>query len=203
VTNLVASQLELHRLATGREPRVQMAMTRLKQRLFQYMGYVSAALVLGGVDTTGSHLYTVYPHGSVDKLPFATMGSGSLAAMAVFEAGYKDDLTEAEAVELVNKAIQAGVFNDLGSGSNVDIKIIRKPTAANNYTPTVEYRRGYAKLNERQFRRTTGYEFKLGSTEWLKDTERFFKSLVDIATLPSTAEGSDKTEVGLGTKMET
>ncbi len=32
-------------------------------------------------------------HHSTDKLPFVTMGSGSLAAMAVFEAGYKDDLS--------------------------------------------------------------------------------------------------------------
>jgi hypothetical protein len=35
----------------------------------------------------------VYPHGSTDTLPFATMGSGSLAAMAVFESRYKEDLT--------------------------------------------------------------------------------------------------------------
>ena len=40
----------------------------------RYQGYVSAALVLGGVDTTGSYLYTVYPHGSTDKLPYVTMG---------------------------------------------------------------------------------------------------------------------------------
>lgn len=28
-----------------------------------YQGHVSAALVLGGVDVTGPHLYTVWPHG--------------------------------------------------------------------------------------------------------------------------------------------
>ena len=40
----------------------------------RYQGYVSAALVLGGVDYTGPHLYTIHPHGSTDKLPFVTMG---------------------------------------------------------------------------------------------------------------------------------
>lgn len=44
---------------------------------------MSAALVLGGVDVTGPHLYNIYPHGSSDKLPYLTMGSGSLAAMSV------------------------------------------------------------------------------------------------------------------------
>jgi 20S proteasome subunit beta 2 len=53
------------------------------------------------------------------------MGSGSLAAIAVFEEGYKDDLEEGEAVELVKRAILAGVWNDLGSGSNVDTCVIR------------------------------------------------------------------------------
>ena len=37
----------------------------------------------------GPALYTVYPHGSTDKLPYVTMGSGSLAAMSVFEDGFK------------------------------------------------------------------------------------------------------------------
>jgi L-lactate permease len=52
---------------------------------FRYQGQIGAALVLGGVDVTGPQLFTVHPHGSTDKLPYVTMGSGSLAAMAVFE----------------------------------------------------------------------------------------------------------------------
>ncbi|GLD91568.1 hypothetical protein PINS_up000101 [Pythium insidiosum] len=125
-TALIASQLELHRLNTDTESRVVTAMTLLKRMLFQYQGYVSAALVLGGVDVTGPHLYTVYPHGSTDKLPFVTMGSGSLAAMSIFEHGYRDNMTEEQAKRLVQDAILAGVWNDLGSGSNVDITIIKR-----------------------------------------------------------------------------
>lgn len=40
----------------------------------RYQGYIGAALVLGGVDVTGPHLYSIYPHGSTDKLPYVTMG---------------------------------------------------------------------------------------------------------------------------------
>lgn len=89
VTDMVSSQLELHRLATGRQTRLITSMTLLKQHLFKYQGHVSAALVLGGVDLNGPHLFTIYPHGSTDSLPFATMGSGSLNAMSVFESEYK------------------------------------------------------------------------------------------------------------------
>ena len=59
---------------------------------YRYQGHIGAALVLGGVDHTGAHLYSIYPHGSTNKLPYATMGSGSLAAMSVFEDRYKVDM---------------------------------------------------------------------------------------------------------------
>ncbi len=111
--------------STGTQSRVVTAMTLLKRMLFRYQGHVSAALVLGGVDVTGAHLYTVWPHGSTDKLPYVTMGSGSLAAMSIFEAGYRDHMSEDEGKALVTAAIRAGIFNDLGSGSNVDLTIIR------------------------------------------------------------------------------
>jgi len=133
-------------------------MTMLKRRLFKYQGHVSAALVLGGVDLTGPHLYSVYPHGSTDKLPFVSMGSGSLAAMAVLESGFKDEMGEKEAVALVAAAIRAGIFNDLGSGSNVDITVIRAgvggeslPVGSTSTTPSttsVSILRSYQRLNE-------------------------------------------------------
>ena len=42
-----------------------------------------------------------------------------------FEAKWKKDLDRNSAIELVSEAIQAGIFNDLGSGSNVDTCVIR------------------------------------------------------------------------------
>ena len=54
------------------------------------------------------------------------MGSGSLAAMGVFESTYKDNMTEEEAKNMCIKAIEAGVYHDLGSGSNVDVCVIKK-----------------------------------------------------------------------------
>lgn len=73
-TQMIASQLELQRLHTGRVVPVASAATLLKQMLFRYQGHISAALVLGGVDSSGPHIYCIYPHGSVDKLPYSTMG---------------------------------------------------------------------------------------------------------------------------------
>ena len=66
----------------------------------RYQGHIGAALVLGGVDATGPQLFTIHPHGSTDKLPYVTMGSGSLAAMAVFEDGWKPNMSVRSLLEL-------------------------------------------------------------------------------------------------------
>ena len=153
---MIASNLELHRMATKRSSRVVTALTMLKTHLFKYQGHVGAACVLGGHDKNGPHLFCVYPHGSSDALPFATMGSGSLAAMAVFEADFKEDMAEEEAKELVARSIRAGIFNDLGSGSNVDLCVIT--------ADGVKYLRNHETPNERTYARSKGYEFPPGTT---------------------------------------
>ncbi|XP_063288432.1 proteasome subunit beta type-7 [Pelobates fuscus] len=159
-TQMISSNMELHSLSTGRLPRVATANRMLKQMLFRYQGYIGAALVLGGVDCTGPHLYSIYPHGSTDKLPYVTMGSGSLAAMAVFEDRYKPDMEEEEAKQLVRDAISSGIFNDLGSGSNIDLCVITKNK--------VDYIRPHDVANKKGVR-TGNYKYKKGTTGVLSE----------------------------------
>ncbi|XP_073446810.1 proteasome subunit beta type-7 [Dendrobates tinctorius] len=159
-TQMISSNMELHSLSTGRLPRVATANRMLKQMLFRYQGYIGAALVLGGVDCSGPHLYSIYPHGSTDKLPYVTMGSGSLAAMAVFEDRYKPDLEEEDAKQLVRDAIASGIFNDLGSGSNIDLCVITKNK--------VDYIRPHDMANKKGVR-TGNYKYKKGTTGVLSE----------------------------------
>lgn len=141
-TELISSQLELLRMNSGgSQSRVVTACTMLKRMLYKYQGHVSAALVLGGCDVNGPHVFQIYPHGSTGKLPYTTMGSGSLAAMSVCELGWAEDMSEEEGVELVQRAVLAGIFNDAMSGSNVDICVIRADG-------TIDMRRGALKPNE-------------------------------------------------------
>ncbi|CAL8238621.1 unnamed protein product, partial [Lota lota] len=89
-----------------------------------YRGQIGAHLILGGVDFSGSHLYTVGPYGSVNKLPYVSMGSGDMAALGILEDRFKPDMEVEEAKVLVRDSIQAGIMSDLGSGSNVDLCVI-------------------------------------------------------------------------------
>ncbi|XP_054802169.1 proteasome subunit beta type-7-B [Prosopis cineraria] len=179
VTDMVSSQLQLHRYHTGRESRVVTALTLLKKHLFNYQGYVQAALVLGGVDVTGPHLHTIYPHGSTDSLPFATMGSGSLAAMSLFESKYKEGLTRDEGVQLVVEAICAGIFNDLGSGSNVDVCVITKGHK--------DYLRNHLLPNPRTYVNPKGFTFP-------KKTEVLLTKITPLKEKVEVIEGGDAME---------
>jgi 20S proteasome subunit beta 2 len=82
---MMRRELELQRLNTGRENRVISVSQRLSSHLFRYMGHIGTGLIIGGVDTQGSHLISVSPHGNTMHLPYITTGSGSLAAMAIME----------------------------------------------------------------------------------------------------------------------
>jgi 20S proteasome subunit beta 2 len=163
-------------------------MTLLKQHLFRYQGHIGAYLVVAGVDATGTHLFTVHAHGSTDKLPYVTMGSGSLAAMSVFETQWRPNLTQADAVKLCSDAIMAGIFNDLGSGSNVDVAIIT------NEKTTLK--RNYIKPNERT-QKLKSYKFARGTTNVLNEKIIHKKDLgnfVSVEEISVTGPG-DKMEV--------
>ncbi|TNN31869.1 Proteasome subunit beta type-7 [Liparis tanakae] len=131
-TQIISSNLELHALSTGRVPRVATANRMLKQMLFRYT------------------LHTLW-----------ILCSGSLAAMAVFEDRYKPDMEEEQAKSLVRDAIAAGIFNDLGSGSNIDLCVITKGN--------LDYIRPHDEANKKGVR-TGDYKYKRGTTGVLTKT---------------------------------
>mmetsp|Transcript_8172 Transcript_8172/g.12155 ORF Transcript_8172/g.12155 Transcript_8172/m.12155 type:complete len:496 (-) Transcript_8172:108-1595(-) len=106
-----------------------------RDELYRGQGHIGANLVLGGYEYSAEKalLVAIHPHGSLDLVDYTALGSGGLAAMAILDSRYKSDITLDEAVELVTAAVRAGITNDLGSGSQIDMCIIKKGG--------VEYRR--------------------------------------------------------------
>lgn len=97
------------------------------------------------------------------------MGSGSLAAMAMLETYWRDDMEVRngdncrqimyqieEAKQLIHRSILAGIFNDLGSGGSVDIAVV----TPNN--PTQHFRH-YDEPNPKK-PMLRDYSIKKGST---------------------------------------
>ena len=124
VTGMCSSMLYLHSLKTGRPPLFQSAAQIMQDHLFRHMGYVSAYLILAGYDYKGAHLCEIGASGSLTDLPFVAQGSGSYAAQSVLDRRYRPGLSPQQAMEIAADAVEAGVLNDMGSGSNINVCLI-------------------------------------------------------------------------------
>ena len=106
--------------------RVAAVVRMLRDVLYDSGGRIGANLVLGGYDAHESQavLVAVHPHGSVDSVPFTALGSGGLAAMSVLESRHRPNLSVEEAMQICKDAVGAGITNDMGSGSQIDLCVI-------------------------------------------------------------------------------
>jgi len=151
VTEMIKRELEMHRLNTHSENRVQMAAGRIVNHVVRYGGHIGVYLIVGGIDVKGPQLLEVSADGNSYPFPYLSLGSGSLAAMGILETEYKDNMEQEEAKAMCIKAIEAGIYHDLGSGSNVDVCIIKKGK--------VEMFRNIKSDNKKVFSKPGGFKF--------------------------------------------
>ena len=92
-----------------------------QNRMFPYI----SMLLLGGYDEKGPHLYSLDPFGSLlEESKFASVGSGSVVGIGVLESAYKENLTVAEGINLVKRAIDAARKRDTASGGPIQVAVI-------------------------------------------------------------------------------
>merc|ERR1712224_757129 len=97
-----------------------------------------------------------------------------------FESRFKKDMELDEAKQLVRDAIAAGVFNDLGSGSNIDLCVITKDN--------VDYIRPHDVANAKGVR-SKEYSYPKGTTAVVKESVAPIKVSVVSETVAATEEG--------------
>jgi len=175
VTKKLEAELKVLRLNTGRESLCSTAFTRLSNDLFPYGGHIGAHLIMGGIDVNGKHIVEISADGYLNSNEFSTLGSGSLAADGIFEARYKDDMTEQEGLELCADAISAGIMHDNGSGSTVNCVVIRKDGA--------EEILGYRKVGKRECEKIE-WKFIPNNIETLCTLTQEFEQKVQIQDKP-------------------
>jgi len=82
--------------------------------------------IVGGVDDDGPSIYVLDVIGSLLPDKYAAVGSGAQIATGVLEEGYKDNMSQKDAKELVLRAIKSAVRRDVMSGDGVDFLTITK-----------------------------------------------------------------------------
>ena len=104
---------------------------------------IEAAIILGGIDGLGPSLHQITSTG-VQRASCCALGSGRIDALSSLEA-YRsiwgppieklvlgaesntlmENISVEEAINVVREAVKSGVMNDLGSGSFIDICVIK------------------------------------------------------------------------------
>jgi proteasome beta subunit len=77
--------------------------------------------ILGGVDDTGPHVYSIDPMGGLSESEYVVTGSGMQFALGVLEQEYDEDLSHEDGIEIATRAVQSASERDTASGNGVTI----------------------------------------------------------------------------------
>jgi proteasome beta subunit len=128
---LFRAELKLKEMKTNKAPNAKEAANLLGGLLYSNIRRPSmipgiAHFLMGGIDGQGTHLYDLFPDGSVTHIrDYVSSGSGSVFALGVLETQYNEDMTCDDAVKLATKAINTALQRDSASGNGLDVIVVK------------------------------------------------------------------------------
>ena len=116
---------QLYKLEIGRPMPISAAARLIANLLFsaRLAPMITQALI-GGVDDSGSHVFSLDPFGSLTEEKCVATGSGSPIAYGVLEDKYKKDATIQDMLPTVVRAVDSAMKRDAASGDSFNVAII-------------------------------------------------------------------------------
>ncbi len=127
IMDILKAETKLYKLKNGKAMKIKSVARLLSNILFNARVYpYMLQTIVGGIDDTGPHVYSLDPLGSVMPETYVSTGSGSPVAYGVLESEYREDLTIDEAVEIAVKAVHSALERDAATGNTIHAVIITK-----------------------------------------------------------------------------
>jgi proteasome beta subunit len=127
---LIGAELKLKEIRTNKKPTIKASANLLGSLLYSTLRRMSmfpavAHFIMAGKDPEGTHLYDLFPDGSVTKIrDYVSSGSGSVFAYGVLESQYDSNMSTKDGVKLAIKAVNAALQRDSYSGNGIDVAVI-------------------------------------------------------------------------------
>lgn len=123
--DVLAANAQLYRINMNRPIPVSAAARLVANLLFssRYMPLLTQVLI-GGVDDTGPHVFSIDPFGSLTEEKCVATGSGSPIAYGVLEDKFKVDMSVEEALPIIVKAVDSAMKRDSASGDSFNVAVI-------------------------------------------------------------------------------
>ena len=122
--DILTTNARLYRINLGRPLPVSSAARLLSNLLFSVRGALLAQVLVGGVDDTGSHVFSIDPFGSLTEEKCVSTGSGSPVAYGILEDKYREGASVKEMLPVIVKAVNAAMKRDSASGDGFNIAVI-------------------------------------------------------------------------------
>jgi len=123
--DVLKANAQLYKLTNRRKMPVSAAARLIANLLFSSRYYpLLTQVLIGGIDDTGPHIYSLDPLGSLTEEKCVATGSGSPIAYGVLEDQYKEDVTVEELLPIVVRAVHSAMKRDTASGDSFDVAII-------------------------------------------------------------------------------
>ena len=125
VVDILTANAKLYKIKMNR-PMPVSAAARLVANLLFSNRYVPLAtqVLVGGVDSTGPHVFNLDPYGSLTEEKFVSTGSGSPLAYGILEDQFKEDRAIEEMLPVIVKAVNAAMKRDIASGNSYNVTVI-------------------------------------------------------------------------------
>ncbi|MEM2931814.1 MAG: archaeal proteasome endopeptidase complex subunit beta [Nitrososphaerota archaeon] len=123
--DILRANVRHYEVTWGRRMEVRALAALASTFMFTYRYFpFQTQLLLGGVDSSGPHLFSIDFFGGVTEERVVATGSGSPVALGVLESEYRSDLSLDDAVRLAFKSVAAAIRRDIGSGDSIDVAYV-------------------------------------------------------------------------------
>lgn len=125
VVDILTANAQLYKMNFGRPIPVKSAARLVANLLFssRYAPLIAQVLI-GGVDDTGPHVFSLDPLGSLTEEKCVATGSGSPVAYGVLEDRFKEGASTKELLPTVVHAVKAAMKRNTASGDSFDVATI-------------------------------------------------------------------------------
>ena len=123
--DILTTNAKLYRIELGRPLPISSAARLLSNLLFsaRYVPLLAQVLV-GGLDDTGPHIFSIDPFGSLTEETFVSTGSGSPVAYGILEDKFKEGAHIKDMLPVIVKAVNAAMKRDSASGDSFNVAVI-------------------------------------------------------------------------------
>jgi proteasome beta subunit len=123
--DILKANARLYKLNIGRPIPISSAARLIANLLFSSrFAPMIAQVLVGGMDDTGPHVFSLDPFGSLAEEKCVATGSGSPIAYGVLEDKYKENMTIKTLIPIVVQAVNSAMKRDAASGDSFDVTVI-------------------------------------------------------------------------------